>query len=134
MSAYIFVIASILSVVPVILILKMTVKQLIENPDDINQIFKRFYTYIALSKIAPVVLLIIGMVNIEKGVEISSLYVPLAIILLVVTYALSFISSQKSLNIEENTQDKITLLATTSRPLILSIPVMSVIFIFMMTM
>lgn len=134
MNAYIFVAAAVLAVVPLIIILKRTIKKLIENPDNINQIFKQFFIGVALSKIVPVILLLFGIIKITKGLDISALYIPWAIILLVLAYAVSFISAQKNLDVPESTQVQINTLTTIARPLLFSIPLMAAAFLFMMTL
>lgn len=134
MNAYIFVAAAVLAVIPLIFVLKMTIKKLIENPKDINHIFKRFFIGVALTKIVPIILLVFGIIKMTKGADISTLYIPWAIILIVLAYAVSFISSQKNLDVPESTQVQIDALASIARPLLFSIPLMAAAFIFMMTL
>lgn len=134
MNAYIFVAAAVLAVVPLIIILKMTIKKLIKTPEDINEIFKRFFIGVALSKIVPVILLVFGIIKLTKGVDISTLYIPWAIILVILAFAVSFIAAQKNLDVPESTQVQINTLATIARPLIFSIPLMSAAFIYLMTL
>lgn len=134
MNAYIFVAAAVLAVAPLVIILKMTIKKLIENPENINAIFKRFFIGVALSKIVPVILLVFGIIKMTKGMDISSLYIPWAIIFIVLAYSVSFISSQKNLDVPEGTQIQVDTLTSIARPLLFSIPLMSAAFLFMMTL
>lgn len=134
MNTYIFVAAAVLAVAPLIIIVKMTIKQLIERPEDINAIFRKFFIGVALSKIVPVILLVFGIIKMTKGLDISDLYIPWAIIFIVLAYAVSFIGSQKNLDVPDHTQVQVDALTSIARPLLFSIPLMSAVFLFMMTL
>lgn len=134
MNAYIFVAAAVFAVVPLVIILKMTINKLIKNPKDINAIFRRFFIGVALSKIVPIILLIFGMIKMTKGMDISNLYIPWAIIFIVLAYSVSFISGQKNLDVPKGTQVQVDTLTSIAKPLLFSIPLMAAVFLFMMTL
>lgn len=134
MNAYIFVAAAVLAVIPFAIIFKIHINQLIENPEQINTIFKRFFIGVALSKIVPVILIVFGIIKLTDGVEISTLYIPWLIIAIVSIAGYSIVSAQKNLNVNEQTQVAINTLTTIARPLLFSIPIMSAIFIFLMSL
>ena len=67
MNAYIFVAAAVFAVIPFSIIFKVQVNKLIENPAQINQIFKQFFIGVALSKIVPVILLVFGIIMIGRA-------------------------------------------------------------------
>lgn len=133
MNAYIFVAAAIFAVIPFSIIFKINVNKLIENPEQINTIFKHFFIGVALTKIIPVILLIFGIIKLTDGVEISTLYIPWLIIIIVSVAGYSIVSAQKNLNLDERTQIAVNTLTTIARPLLFSIPIMSAIFIFLMS-
>lgn len=134
MNAYIFVAAAVFAVIPFSIIFKVHINKLIENPEQINKIFKHFFIGVALSKIIPVIFLVFGIIKLTDGVEISALYLPWLIILIVSVGGYSFISGQRNVDVNEQTKVAINTLTTVARPLLFSIPIMSAIFIFLMSL
>lgn len=134
MNAYIFVAAAVLAVIPFSIVFKVHTNKLIESPEEINTIFKNFFIGVALTKIVPVILLVYGIIKLTDGVEISTLYIPWLIIIIVSIAGYSIVSAQKNLDVNEQTQVAINTLTTIARPLLFSIPIMSAIFIFLMTL
>lgn len=133
MNAYIFVAAAIVAVISFSIIFKFYIDKLVKKPEDINEIFRHFFIGVALSKIIPVILLIFGIIKLTDGVEISTLYIPWLIIIIVSVGGYSVVSAQKNLNVDKQTQVAIDTLTTIARPLLFSIPIMSAVFIFLMT-
>lgn len=132
MTVYIFVAAAIFSVIPLLVIFKVNINKLIENPAQITEIQNRFLISVALSKIVPVILLIFGIIKMST-IDMNSLLIPLAIIIIVVIYGFFFISSQKNVHENEDVKYAINTLTTIARPLIFSIPLMAIVFLIMMT-
>src|SRR5690625_4266529 len=104
MNAYIFVAAAVFAVIPFSIIFKVHINKLIENPEQINTIFKHFFIGVALSKIVPVILLVYGIIKLTDGVEISALYIPWLIIIIVSVAGYSIISAQKNVDVDKQTQ------------------------------
>lgn len=133
LNTYIFVAAAILAVIPVLILVKVNVNKLIADPEQFNHVQKRFFIGVALSKVIPAILLIVGIVNLTPVNDFSDLYLPWAIIAITVLYGLYFITSQKNSNVGEQEQIVINTLITIARPLLFSIPLMAAIFLFLMT-
>lgn len=132
MTAYIFVFAAILSVCAVLTIVKMNINKLIAQPDQFVRIQNRFFIGIACSKIIPVGILIWGITRIKPASSINELYLPWVIILITIGIGLTFITSQKKLDVKEDAQIAINTLVTIARPLLFSIPIMAMLFIYLM--
>lgn len=133
MIAYIFVAAALASVIPLLFIIHISVKKLIANPRQALQVQKQFFIAVGLSKITPVVLLIIGIIKLTHVEDLSSLYLPWLIIIAAVLFGLYYIKQQKELPDTEDATYAVNTLLTVAKPLIFSIPIMSAIFIFLMT-
>ena len=134
MNAYIFVAAAVFAVIPFSIIFKVHINKLVENPEQINTIFRNFFIGVALSKIIPVILLVFGIIKLTDGVEMSTLYIPWLLIIIVSVAGYSIVSAQKNLDVNEQTKIAINTLTTIARPLLFSIPIMSAIFLFLMTL
>ena len=133
MNAYIFVAAAVFAVIPFSIVFKVHINKLIEDPDQINTIFRNFFIGVALTKIVPVILLVYGIIKLTDGVEMSTLYIPWLLIIIVSVAGYSIVSAQKNLKVDQQTQVAIDTLTTIARPLLFSIPIMSAFFIFLMT-
>lgn len=134
LNAYIFVLAAVLAVIPIIVIFKINIDKVIEDPNEITMIQRNFFIGIALSKIIPVILLFYGIIKMTHISDISKLYIPWIIILGVVVYAFFYISSKNKLDVDQDTKLAISTLVTIARPLTFSIPIMAAALLFMMTM
>lgn len=132
MNVYIFVAAAVFSVIPLLVIFKVNINKLIEDPSQMPKVQGQFLIGVALSKIVPVILLIFGIIKMTT-INMDSLYVPIAIIIIVVAYGLYFISSQKNIDEDKDVKLAVNTLTTIARPLIFSIPLMAIVFLFMMT-
>lgn len=133
MNAYIFVAAAVLSVISLLVIFKVNINKLIEDPSQLPKVQRDFLISVGLSKIVPVILLIFGIIKMTT-IEINNLLIPLAIIIVVVIYGFIYISSaKKTINKKEDVIFAVNTLVTIARPLTFSIPLMAVVFLLMMT-
>lgn len=133
MNAYLFVTAAIIAVVSVLVILKVNIRKLIDNPKQFPVVQKHFFIGVGVSKIIPVVLLILGIVKLSPVEDISDLYIPWLLIIITVGLGLSYISSQKNLDVDEDRKIAIHTLTTIARPLLFSLPLTAALFLFLMT-
>src|SRR5690625_1543711 len=95
---YIFVAASIISVLLVVILFKITIKKIKEDPKAAGHAQTRFFIGVAISEIIPIILIAYGMMNIEQVTDITELYVPGLIIILTVAIALFFVILQKAVS------------------------------------
>ena len=101
-----------------------------EIPFETTQ--KKFLLGIFLSKIVPLILLIFGIIKMTHR-ELSELYLPWAIILVAALIGLVLINKLKKENENEPTKVYIDFLITFTRPLMLTLPIMAVAFLYLMT-
>lgn len=134
LTIYVFVVAALISVIPILVIFKVSLEQLKEDPQQMPRVQKRFFIGAALSKILPAILLILGIIKMPSGIGMSHLYIPWIIIVAVVIYGFYFVSTQKKLNVERDAQIAINTLVTITRPHLFTIPIMAIVFLFLMTL
>lgn len=132
MSLYLFVTAGLLSVVSLVLIFKWAYDRVLDDPKQFVKTQRKFFIYAALSKIIPVVLIIFGLIHMSP-LEKKSLPLPMGIIIAFLIYGLYFISSQRPKDATEDAQHAAYLLKFIARPLLFSIPLMALVFLFLMT-
>lgn len=133
-NIYLFVTAALLSVVSVVLIFAFFANKLKDKPDRYNQIQKNLFIGVAMSKIVPVIMLIFAILRMPSGITIERLIIPWAIIIIVVITGFVYISSQRKLNLEPYKQRAVNTLVVVTRPHLFSIPVMAIIFLYLMTL
>jgi len=128
MGAYYFVAATLIAVIPLLILFKVIIEKIRENPEKQAYFLTRFILGVALIESLPIVLVVLGFINLERVKDISELYLPGAIILLSLVFALIFISLQRINDAEVNTgQFRILALAFLS-----AIPMVSLISLMLM--
>lgn len=132
MSAYIFVLAALTSVIPLSVIIYISVKKLITDPKQAPIVQKNFLFAVLLSKLIPVGLLIFGIAKLTYVDELSELYTPWLIILVSLILGLIFTTQLKKLPESDEEKAAVNTLISMARPLFLSIPLISIIFIYLM--
>src|SRR5699024_7788179 len=82
MGPYIFVIATIVAIVPILIISKIAMGRIKENPEQREKIYSQFFIGIALSESIPLILIVYGFANLSPVASIEELYAPGLIIIL----------------------------------------------------
>src|SRR5690625_6917735 len=95
MVAYYFVAATLLAIIPVLVVFKITIEKLREHPEDRGQLLTRFFIFVFGIEVLPIVLVVLGSINQERVSDISELYVPGLIIILAYIFAYIFITMQR---------------------------------------
>lgn len=132
MNTYIFVVAAVVSVFSVYFVLKHLLKDVIENKVPFEQTQKKFLLGMFMSKIIPLILLIFGIIKMSYK-ELNELYIPIAIILIAAIIGLFLIEKVKKDNKTEPTKVYINYLITFTRPLMFTLPIMAIAFLYLMT-
>src|SRR5690625_78192 len=104
MVAYYFVAATLLAIIPVLVVFKITIEKLREHPEDRGQLLTRFFILVFGIEVLPIVLVILGSINQERVSDISDLYVPGLIIILAYIFAYIFITMQRINDTEVDTR------------------------------
>lgn len=124
--------AALLSVISLVIVLKVNLTKVIDDPKRIYDVQKSFLIGVALSKIIPVVLIIIGIMQM-KPAELADLIVPILVIVVTLLLALIYMSYQQKIKAKEEVTIAVHTLVKVARPLLFSIPLMAIIFLWLMT-
>src|SRR5699024_8605776 len=127
-----FVVAAVVSIFSVYFVLKLLLKDVIENKVPFEQTQKKFLLGMFMSKIIPLILLIFGIIKMSYK-ELNELYIPIASILIDEIMGLFLIEKVKKDNKTEPTKVYINYLITFTRPLMLTLPIMAIAFLYLMT-
>jgi|SRR5699024_217792 len=131
MSTYFFTAAAFFSVAPLLVLFKINAEKVKEEPDNFNEIQKRFFISVSVSKIIPALLIIMGITQMNK-VAVDQLIIPWIIILFILVYGIYYILSFKRLPLKGDPKLAVNTLVNLALPFIFSIPLMSAVFLFLM--
>lgn len=132
MNVYIFVMAAVLAIIPIIVIFNVNIKKIKENPRSYQKIQKSFFIGAALSKIVPIILLIFGIIKITPVSSPQLLIVPALIILGLIGFATFYILSKRNETERPEAASAVKTLSTIALPHVFSIPIMALFFLLMM--
>ncbi|HLQ84225.1 MAG TPA: hypothetical protein VK121_10355 [Pseudogracilibacillus sp.] len=132
MNSYIFVVAAVVSVFSVYYVLNRLINEVKTDQVPFKETQKKFLIGIFLSKIIPLIFLFYGIFKMTPK-DLSDLYIPWIIIGIAAIIGLVLIEKVKKDNKNEATEVYINYLITFTRPLMLTLPLMSAVFLYLMT-
>ncbi|UJL45949.1 hypothetical protein KFZ58_16510 [Virgibacillus sp. NKC19-16] len=132
MMAYIFVAAAVLAVIPILVLFKVNMEKLKEDPGQRNKVQSHFMIGVAVSEVIPLILLVFGFMGTNQVDSMSELYIPGLIILLLMGFAAFFIFLQRKVDVNPETKDTINSFAAISAALVNAIPIVALVALFMM--
>lgn len=132
MNSYIFVAAAIVSIFSVYYVLNRLLGEIKEQKISFEKTQKKFLLGILLSKIIPLIFLLYGIIKMTHK-DINELYLPWGVIGITAIIGLGLLEKVKKENKNEVTEVYINYLITFTRPLMLTLPIMSIAFLYMMT-
>lgn len=132
MNSYIFVAAAIVSIFSVYYVLNRLLGEIKEQKIPFEKTQKKFLLGILLSKIIPLIFLLYGIIKMTHK-DINELYLPWGVIGITAIIGLGLLEKVKKENKNEVTEVYINYLITFTKPLMLTLPIMSIAFLYMMT-
>ncbi|MFD2627979.1 hypothetical protein [Oceanobacillus kapialis] len=130
--AYYFVAAAALAAIPLLILFKVLVSKLKENPESLANIQQKFFMGVAISEAIPLLLIIYGYINLEPVDSIQELYIPGIIILFIMAYAIFFIFLQKNVDVTPEAKPTVQSFTFISIALAMSVPIIALVSLFMM--
>lgn len=127
MNPYLFVLATLLAIVPILVIFKVSMERIKENPRSASKSQVQFMIGVALSDMIPIIIIIYAFMNIATVQDITELYSPGIIIILSVIIALFFIFLQRIVDVEKEAKNIVDSFTLISMALVVSIPIISII-------
>ena len=131
-NVYIFVIAAALAVFSISIIFKISMDAIKEEPEKKNQVQTKFFIWLAISEIIPIILIVFGFINLESVPTIEALYVPGLIVIVLVGFAALFITLQRIVGVPSELKPFVKSFASTALATTISIPIIAI--VAMMTM
>src|SRR5699024_12480807 len=94
LSMHFFAAAVALSVLPIAIIFKISMDRLKENPEERFSIQQKFFIWVFISEIIPIILVVFGFVNLAPAETINDMLVPAIIIVAITLFGVVFIFLQ----------------------------------------
>ncbi|MFS0674982.1 hypothetical protein [Ornithinibacillus sp. 179-J 7C1 HS] len=131
-SAYLFAIAAILASISILLIFKINVEKIKENPENLSNVQTKFFIGVAIAEIIPIILIIFGMINLESASSLEELLIPGIIAISAMVFAPLFILLQRSIGVPEEAKQNVTTFAMIALAMANAIPLIALVGLIMM--
>src|SRR5699024_2608142 len=103
--AYIFTLASIIPIIGIAILFKLTLTKLVSNTETVPNIISRFFITVAIIEIIPIILIVYGFANLETAASIEEVLVTAIILILVLVAGYLFVFLQKKFTIESTNEE-----------------------------
>jgi F0F1-type ATP synthase membrane subunit c/vacuolar-type H+-ATPase subunit K len=129
---YLPVLASIIAVVGILTFFKRNLEKIKENPEMTGKHQTNLFIGAAISEAIPIVLIIIGFVNMAPVGSVDELVVPFTIIIGLIVFAIIYIFLQSRIDVDENAKFVVRSFGIITAGLVNAIPIISLVMLIMM--
>lgn len=132
MNAYFFVLATIIAILPLLFIFKVSIERIKEQPKKFQKIFTQFILWATIFEIIPIILIIYSLANVEPVAKTSDLYMPGIIVLLTAGFVAFFVFLQMKVDIVPEAKEMIQRFCLIAFMLMVAVPMMAIVGLFTM--
>ncbi|HLR61520.1 MAG TPA: hypothetical protein VK097_03665 [Lentibacillus sp.] len=125
--AYVFVAAALLAVIPIVVLFKINLEKIRENPERFKKIQTHFFIRVAIAEVIPILLIVFGLANAAPVIIPEDLYIPGLIIVLLMGFGVLFMNLQKNVDVEVESKKAVRKFAMIAIPLVMFIPIASLV-------
>lgn len=126
-AAYFFVAATVLAVLPIAFLYKISLERLIENASAREKVQTNFFIWVALIEALPIVLIVLGFMNLEPVGSFDELMMPGLIVVTLMAFGIIFIFLQRLARVPEEIKETVNTFTGVGLVLINSIPIISIV-------
>src|SRR5690625_39216 len=127
MSPYFFVLPTVIAILPILFIFKISVERLKEDPNNFQKAYVQFLIWTAIFEVIPILLIVFAFTRAEPVVNISELYMPGIIIILTSSFAAFFVFLQTKIDVVEDAKEAIQRLSLLAFMMMQAIPLVSIV-------
>ncbi|SES87701.1 hypothetical protein SAMN05216389_10316 [Oceanobacillus limi] len=132
MSPYVFVLAAVLAVIPILFFYKINLEKLKENPTLKEKYQTNLFIGVGISEAIPIILIVFGMANMETVGSFDELLIPGMIVILIMAIGSFFVLLQRSVDVTKENKEAVNTFSFVSLALMNAIPIISIVSLFMM--
>ncbi|TFJ91577.1 hypothetical protein [Lentibacillus salicampi] len=125
--AYVFVAAALFAVISIVILYKVNLEKIRENPEQFEKIQTSFFIGVAIAEAIPIILLVFGLASAQPVENTGQLYAPGLIIILLAGFGALFMYLQKKVDVEEEARMAIHKFAMIAISLVTFIPIASLV-------
>ncbi|RDW20579.1 hypothetical protein [Oceanobacillus chungangensis] len=133
MGIYIFAVAAVLAAISISVLFKINIGKIKEQPEQASKVQTNFFIGVAISEAIPLILLIIGIMNVEAVSSIELIYIPAIIIILTIVCASFFLFLQSKVDVVEDNKSSVTSFTAIGIAMVNAIPIIALVFLFTLT-
>lgn len=126
MAPYVFMLATVINVVPIVFLFKVLINRLKEDTSLKNSIMTKFFIGVAMIEVIPILLIVYGMMDQEKY-PMSEMVVPGAVVLLMMGLAGIAILLQRRIDVPAEAKETVNTFTFVALALAMSIPIISIV-------
>ncbi|WP_042143779.1 hypothetical protein [Paucisalibacillus sp. EB02] len=131
-SPYYFAFASLLAVIPILLLFKVNIEKIKENPAEIGKVQTKFFIGVAIAEVIPIILIVLGMMDLTAVSTMEELYIPGQIVILSLVFSPFFIFLQKSVGVPEEAKQVVNTFSFIGMAMANAIPFISLVCLIML--
>ncbi|MEN2767331.1 hypothetical protein [Ornithinibacillus xuwenensis] len=132
MNAYLFALAAVLAVIPILFLFKINIEKIKENQENIGKIQTNFFIGVAIAEAIPIILIVFGMLDLSPVSSIDELIIPGIIVIFSMLFAAFFIFLQRSVGVPEEAKQAATTFSAIGLAMANAIPIVSLVSLIMM--
>ncbi|MGJ9458156.1 hypothetical protein [Oceanobacillus sp. CF4.6] len=129
MSPYLFTAAAIIAVIGIIMVFKINMDKIKENPEQLEKVQTNFFIGVALCESIPIILIVFALINAEP-VPMEELYIPAAIVMMMMVFAAFFIFLQRNVDVAEDQKQRVNNFSLIALMLANAIPIVALVMMF----
>ncbi|MFC4025007.1 hypothetical protein ACFOUV_14530 [Oceanobacillus longus] len=129
MSPYLFTVAAVIAVIGIMVVFKINIDKMKENPEQFGKAQNNFFIGVALSESIPIILIVFGLINAEP-VPMEELYIPAAIVIMMMVFAAFFIFLQRNVDVAEDQKQQVNSFSLIALMLANAIPIIALVMMF----
>lgn len=132
MSPYIFVVATIVAITPILIVFKIAMERIKENSEQARKVQSQFFIGVALSETIPIILIVYGFSNLTTVADINEVFAPGLIIILFTALAAFFIFLQRAVGVPDDMKPMVNSFSLVALAMTTAIPIISIVALFSM--
>lgn len=126
-SAYLFAFAALIAVISILVVFKINVEKIKENPDNVEKYQTRFFIGVAISEAIPIMLVVLAFIDLTPASSMADLYIPGAIVIFAMLFAPLFIFLQRSVGVPEEAKARVNAFSAIGLAMANAIPIISLV-------
>src|SRR5690625_4781750 len=127
MSPYFFVLPTVIAILPILFIFKISVERLKEDPNKFQKAYVQFLIWTAIFEVITILLIVFAFKKTEFVSNISDFYMPGLIIILTSSFAAFFVFLQMKVDVVEDSKEVIQRLSFLAFMMMQAIPLVSIV-------